>query len=86
MKNEDKWIQDIRNRMEDYSEPLPAGMWEQLESELDTPKVIPMWRKWQAAAAAVLVLAVSSLTLWLLNNHNRLFAYIQNARSDSHSA
>ena len=64
MKNEDKWIQDIRNRMEDYSEPLPAGMWEQLESELDTPKVIPMWRKWQAAAAAVLVLAVSSLTLW----------------------
>ena len=44
MKNEDKWIQDIRNRMEDYSEPLPAGMWEQLESELDTPKVIPMWR------------------------------------------
>lgn len=39
MKNEDKWIQDIRNRMEDYSEPLPAGMWEQLESELDTPKV-----------------------------------------------
>ena len=52
MKNEDKWIQDIRNRMEDYSEPLPAGMWEQLESELDTPKVIPMWRKWQAAAGA----------------------------------
>ena len=38
MKNEDKWIQDIRNRMEDYSEPLPAGMWEQLESELDTPQ------------------------------------------------
>ena len=64
MKNEDKWIQDIRNRMEDYSEPLTAGMWERAESELDTPKVIPMWRKWQAAAAAVLVLAVSSLTLW----------------------
>lgn len=39
MKNEDKWIQDIRNRMEDYSEPLPAGMWEQLESELDTPRL-----------------------------------------------
>lgn len=64
MKNEDKWIQDIRNQMEDYSEPLPAGMWDRLESELDTPKVIPMWRRWQSAAAAVLVLAVSSLTLW----------------------
>lgn len=64
MKDEDKWIQDIRSQMEDYSEPLPAGMWDRLESELDTPKVVSMWQRWQAAAAAVLVLAVSSLTLW----------------------
>ena len=32
----------------------------------------------------LIFLQQSSLTL--LNNHNRLFAYIQNARSDSHSA
>lgn len=65
MKKEDKWIQDIRKSLEDYSEPLPSHLWEELEKELPAPKVIPMWRRWQtAAAAAVLVLAVSSLTVW----------------------
>lgn len=51
--------------MEGYSEPAPADLWEQLEKELDTvPKVIPMWRRWQAAAAVALLLVVSSLTVW----------------------
>lgn len=52
--------------MEDYSEPLPDGLWDKLETELeeqDKPKVIPLWRRWQAAAA-VLILLVSSLTYW----------------------
>ena len=51
--------------MEGYSEPAPADLWEQLEKELDTvPKVIPMWRRWQAAAAVALLVVVSSLTVW----------------------
>ena len=42
--------------MEGYSEPAPADLWEQLEKELDTvPKVIPMWRRWQAVAAVALL-------------------------------
>ena len=46
---------NFRTRMEGYSEPAPADLWEQLEKELDTvPKVIPMWRRWQAAAAVAL--------------------------------
>lgn len=52
--------------MEDYSEPLPDGLWDKLETELEgqnKPKVIPLWRRWQAAAA-VLILLVSSLTYW----------------------
>lgn len=52
--------------MEDYSEPLPDGLWDKLETELEEqnkPKVIPLWRRWQAAAA-VLILLVSSLTYW----------------------
>lgn len=62
-KNE-KWIKDIRNRMEDYSEPLPVGLWENIENEISRPKVIPMWKRWQAvAAAAVVVIAVSTLSL-----------------------
>lgn len=52
--------------MEDYSEPLPDRLWDKLETELEEqnkPKVIPLWRRWQAAAA-VLILLVSSLTYW----------------------
>ncbi|MBM6654041.1 outer membrane beta-barrel protein [Bacteroides mediterraneensis] len=66
MKNEEKWINNLRSQMEDYSEPLPDGLWDKLETELEEqnkPKVIPLWRRWQAAAA-VLILLVSSLTYW----------------------
>ena len=64
-KDEDKWIKNLRDKMEDYSEPLPAGLWEQLEGDLAQPKVIPFWKRWSSvAAAAVLVLAVSSLVFW----------------------
>ena len=68
--NDDKWIKDLHDRLEDYSAPLPKGLWEELEEELSQPevKVIPFWRKWQPVAAAVAVLAVSSFALfkWLL--------------------
>lgn len=64
MKDEKKWIKDLRSQMEGYSEPLPPGMWEKVERELDTPKVIPMWKRWQAVAAVGLIAVVSSLTLW----------------------
>lgn len=66
MKNEEKWINNLRSQVEDYSEPLPDGLWDKLETELEEqnkPKVIPLWRRWQAAAA-VLILLVSSLTYW----------------------
>ena len=51
MKDEQKWIHDIRSKMDNYSEPLPSAMWERVEKGLDTPKVIPMWKRWQAVAA-----------------------------------
>ena len=63
-KDDDKWLKNLRGRMEDYSEPLPEGLWEELEGELNRPKVIPFWRKWPSIAAAVaLVLVVSSLSI-----------------------
>lgn len=66
MKSEKEWIDNLRNRMEGYSEPLPEGGWDKLSKELEVPevpKVIPIWRRWWAAAS-VLVLLVSSLTYW----------------------
>lgn len=64
-KKNDKWINDIRSRMENYSEPLPADLWEKIDSEINRPKVIPMWRKWTSvAAAAAVVIAVSTLSVF----------------------
>lgn len=69
----DKWINDIRNRMENYSEPLPAGLWEKIDSEISAPKVIPLWKRWQSvAAAAVVVIAVSTLSVWYWGNDKSL--------------
>jgi len=71
----DKWINDIRSRMDNYSEPLPVGLWEKIESEISTPapKVIPMWRKWTSvAAAAALVLAISSVSVWYWSTDSEL--------------
>lgn len=67
-KVDDKWLKNLRERMEDYSEPLPDGLWKELEGELNQPKVIPFWRRWPSVAAAVaVVLVVNSLvfTYWL---------------------
>lgn len=89
-KFEDKWINDIRNRMEDYSEPLPAGLWEKIDSEISAPKVIPLWKRWQSIAAAVaVVIIVSTLSLWYWGNDQALkeanLAGVTNLSSDENT-
>lgn len=68
MRNEDKWARRVKEELEDYLEPVPTGLWEELEKELQTPrKVIPMWKRWQTmVAAAVIVMTLVSLwSVWL---------------------
>lgn len=76
MKEDDKWIQRMRKQLEDYSEPLPAGLWEAIEKDLNQtvvqPKVIPLWKRWQAIAAAVAILVVSSTAVWLWQRADQL--------------
>lgn len=59
------WLKRIQRRLDDYSEPLPAGGWERLEKELPgrstarRPTLVPRrWQRWAVAAvlAGVLVL------------------------------
>lgn len=83
MEEKDKWIKNFRNRMGDYSEPAPADLWEQLEKELDTPKVIPMWRRWQAVAAVALLVVMSSLTLWFWHSPSAGYLEQQSAELNS---
>ena len=57
------WLKKIKDKLEDYSEPLPVAGWERLEKELSVSgapitgphRMIP-FRRWAVAAAAVLLL------------------------------
>ena len=57
------WLKRIKDKLEDYSEPLPVAGWERLEKELSVSgapitgphRMIP-FRRWAVAAAAVLLL------------------------------
>ena len=70
---DEKWLKQIKKRLDDYSEPLPQEGWERIERELETPVLQPrqtwMLRSWgRMAAAAVLLLAISTISLWLLQS------------------
>lgn len=69
------WMRKIKDRLEDYSEPVPASGWERLEKDLSGLKSLPTekrriipFRRWAMSAAAVLLVAVSSISLWLLQS------------------
>lgn len=73
MKDEELWLKKIKERLDDYSEPLPDAGWERLERALTTvpPMSVRMkkkvqFRRWVMTAAAVGLVAVSSLSLWLV--------------------
>ena len=69
MEEKDLWMNKLKEKLADYSEPAPASGWEQLEKELMHPveKKIYPYRKWMMAAAAVILLAVvSSVSLYFL--------------------
>ena len=69
MEEKELWMNKLKEKLGDYTEPLPASGWEQLEKELMPPverKIYP-YRKWTVAAAAVILLAlVSSVSLYFL--------------------
>ena len=69
MEEKELWMNKLKEKLADYSEPVPASGWEQLEKELMPPveKKIYPYRKWMMAAAAVILLAVvSSVSLYFL--------------------
>ena len=66
MQTNDKWTEQFRKRMNGHTEPLPEGLWEQLERELPaTPSanVLPLWKRWAFAAAAAVAVAILSTSL-----------------------
>lgn len=70
MEEKELWMSKLKEKLDNYSEPIPPSSWEQLEKELMPPlveKKIYPYRRWTVAAAAVVLLAlVSSLSLYFL--------------------
>lgn len=70
MKEDEKWIKAFKDKLEDYSEPMPASGWERLERELMpvTEKRIYPYRRWAVAAAAVVLVLTTVVSLYFLNS------------------
>ena len=70
---EESWLQNIRERLRNHVEPLPPSGWQRLEQELPVgtgkgKKHVFMLRRYASvAAAAVLLVALSGISVWLLN-------------------
>lgn len=71
MKEKEMWMQKLKEKLDDYVEPVPASGWGRLERGLLPPaekRIMPYRRRWVAAAAAILVAAVSSVSLYFLDS------------------
>lgn len=69
MKKEDgdKLVKGFRERLKDYSEPVPDNLWSSLEKELDKFPVVhshPLRRL--IIAASLLIIAITSVSVWFL--------------------
>ena len=70
MKDKEMWMDKLKEKLQDYSEPMPASGWEQLEKELVPPvekRILYPYRKWVVTVAAVLLVAATSLSIYFLN-------------------
>ena len=69
MEEKELWMNKLKEKLADYSEPTPASGWEQLEKELMPPverKIYPYRKCMMAAAAVILLAVVSSVSLYFL--------------------
>ena len=71
---QEHWIEEIRDKLADYQEPVPDDLWAGIEDKLNesfhpAPSTLHPLRRWVAAAAVVLLLAGGTLLLW--NNEEK---------------
>lgn len=71
MKDKEIWMARLKEKLDDYSEPLPDFGWERLEKELAPPivekRILYPYRRWTVAAAVVALLIISSVSVYFLH-------------------
>lgn len=71
IKDKEQWMDKLKEKLENYSEPVPTFGWEQLEKELVSPaekRIIYPYRRWVAVAAVAILLIASSVSVYFLNS------------------
>lgn len=59
------WTQDLRDRLSEYEVPVPANLWNDIETAMAQRRAIPRISLRKVAAVLVLLLAAAT-TIWLL--------------------
>lgn len=69
--NNEPWINKLKNRLDNYSEPTPVGGWEALQQRLDAhvssprpARRLPLWSRWAAAAATLVAVWMMGWWMW----------------------
>ena len=59
------WIKQLQAKMDGHKEPVPDGLWHDIEAQLpQQSKVKPVWRRYAAAAAIALAVIGTGSLLW----------------------
>ena len=69
MKQEDNWSAKFREKMSDYSLSAPDEVWEELEKELSSAKIVKIrYCRLRAIAAVILLFLLSSVGVYIIMN------------------
>src|SRR5574344_796376 len=74
----DKWLNDLREHLDGYEQPAPENLWERIAEAMPSAKpdpapalsrkIIPLWSKRAAAAAAAIAVVATVGYGWLTRN------------------
>ncbi|MBD5356888.1 MAG: PorT family protein [Bacteroides sp.] len=79
---EDKWLDDIKNKLSDYKMEVPEGLWEKVDPSLDGSKsaVKPAYRlrfyRYAAAIAVIMIISGVVSNMWHKDENLDLRAYV----------
>ena len=68
MMTDNDWIKQLQDKMDGHKEAVPNGLWQDIEARIQPNKVMPVWRRYAAAAAVVLAVIGTGSLLWNRDN------------------